>query len=211
MNDAAITIPCHLRTIRSQEFPAVRIHNGQVVANSEDVAAFFGKQHHNVLRDIRALIPNDNSCALNFEWTSRKVAMPSGGTRDVPTCDMTRDGFTLLAMGFTGKRALRWKLRYIGAFNAMEAELSKPRMVYDDPPPALAKRKAQPITELPSSDFLIGRVDEIDEGVYLLKTAEAALAADDYRDAETMFAVKCTIAKALKSIEAAREHLNEAA
>jgi len=38
---------------------------------------------------------------------------------------MTRDGFTLIVMGFTGKEAMAWKLRYIEAFNAMEAELAR--------------------------------------------------------------------------------------
>lgn len=41
---------------------------------------------------------------------------------------MNRDGFTLLAMGFTGPRAVEWKLRYIEAFNAMEKQLSGPKL-----------------------------------------------------------------------------------
>lgn len=36
---------------------------------------------------------------------------------------MNRDGFSLLAMGFTGKKALEWKLKYINAFNEMERQL----------------------------------------------------------------------------------------
>ena len=39
--------------------------------------------------------------------------------------NMNRDGFSLLAMGFTGEKALRWKLDYIKAFNTMEAELKR--------------------------------------------------------------------------------------
>lgn len=52
-----------------------------------------------------------------------KVEIGLGKTRIDPGYEITRDGFTLLAMGFTGKQALQWKLRYIEAFNAMEAQL----------------------------------------------------------------------------------------
>lgn len=86
--------------------------NGTAYASSRDVAAFFGKQHKNVVRDIRALIEDAPSCALNFEPTSAKVAMPRGGFRDEPAYEMTRDGFTLLAMGFTGTKAAPFKDRY---------------------------------------------------------------------------------------------------
>jgi hypothetical protein len=51
--------------------------------------------------------------------------MPTGGVRKSPAYELSRDGFTLLAMGFTGKKALRWKIRYIEAFNAMEEQLAK--------------------------------------------------------------------------------------
>lgn len=203
MNDTAITIPCHLRTVRGQDVPVVRVHNDQVVANSEDVARFFGKRHDHVLRDIRNLIAGEKSCAPNFGWTCRKVEMPSGGTRDVPTCDMNRDGFTLLAMGFTGKRALRWKLRYIEAFNAMEVELNKPQMVMDDTKPP-AKHKAEPVDP-------VAPIDQIDRGMSLLLTAEAAIANEDYRDKDTLFAIRCTIEQALKFLTPVREHINSAA
>lgn len=89
-------------------------------ANSLDVAAFFGKDHKNVLRDIRKLIgrrPELNR--LKFALVERPDA--KGELR--PTYDMDRDGFTLLAMGFTGEEALDFKLRYIERFNQMEAAL----------------------------------------------------------------------------------------
>lgn len=52
--------------------------------------------------------------------------MPNGGTRKVRAFNMTRDGFTLLAMGFTGKKALGFKLQYIQQFNVMEEMLKAP-------------------------------------------------------------------------------------
>lgn len=124
MNDIITLIPCHARTVRGLDQPVVFVRDGSVYASSEDVAAYFGKSHYNVMRDIRSLISNDKSCALNFEGSSRPMKMPSGGTRDIAIYTMNRDGFTLLAMGFTGKRALNWKLKYIAAFNAMEEKLA---------------------------------------------------------------------------------------
>lgn len=108
----------------------VLVRDGAVRANSRDVAAKFGKRHDHVLRDISNILKDYEGvgCAPNFGETSVEVAMPNGGTRLSYSYDMDRDGFTLLAMGFTGKAALRWKIRYIAAFNAMEAELRKPQM-----------------------------------------------------------------------------------
>lgn len=124
MNDIITLIPCHARTVRGLDQPVVFVRDGSVYASSEDVAAFFGKQHNNVMRDIRTLISNDKSCALKFEQSQRDMKMPTGGTRNIAIYNMNRDGFTLLTMGFTGKRALNWKLKYIAAFNAMEAKLA---------------------------------------------------------------------------------------
>lgn len=95
---------------------------GAVYASSRDVAAFFGKQHTHVLRDIRALIADAPSTASNFGSSEYR---DSTG-RTLPAYEMTRDGFTLLAMGFTGKTALAFKVRYIEEFNRMEAQLKAP-------------------------------------------------------------------------------------
>lgn len=104
----------------------VAIQNGQPMTNSRDVAELFGKRHDNVRRDIRTMIDEVPACALNFEETWQEVVMPRGGSRQSKTFNMTKDGFVLLAMGFTGKEALRFKLAYIARFNEMEAELRKP-------------------------------------------------------------------------------------
>ena len=199
MNDATITIPCHLRTIRSLDQPIVFAQDGKAYANSEDVAAFFSKQHSGVLRAIRTLIQNDRSCECNFAFTLRDVSMPAGGARQVSTCNMNRDGFTLLAMGFTGKRALTWKMKYIEAFNAMETELAQPKAVFDSPArptPTKAKRHS---------------VDLMDDGLDLLMTAEAALAATDWHDARTVEAIRNVIGQALKILAPVRERVNQAA
>ncbi len=99
--------------------PSVFQKNGQVMTNSRDVAAFFGKQHKNVLRDIDNLDCSDDFTGLNFELSEYK----DGSGRKLRSLNMTKDGFTFLVMGFTGKEAARFKEAYISQFNAMEATL----------------------------------------------------------------------------------------
>lgn len=97
--------------------------NGTIaLTNSILVANKFGKEHKHVLDVIRELIKGcaDNSADPMFEETT--YVHPQNG-QAYPMFIMNRDGFTLLAMGFTGNKALRFKLDYINAFNKMEAEL----------------------------------------------------------------------------------------
>lgn len=107
----------------SDILPAVSLVNGIPTVSSLDVAERFGKQHKNVLRDIERLIsdlPTDFN-GLNFA----PVDYTDGKGEKRPMYYLTRDAFSLLAMGFTGKKALVWKVKYIEAFNLMEAELLK--------------------------------------------------------------------------------------
>lgn len=100
--------------------PIVVVKGDEVFASSRDVAAFFGKQHFAVLRDIRNLIAKEPSLG-DRNFVAFKNSDLTGETTS--HYEMDRDGFTLLAMGFTGEKALKWKLRYIEAFNSMEADL----------------------------------------------------------------------------------------
>lgn len=99
--------------------------NGEPVASSRQIAESFGKEHRNVMRDIENLmtagvLKNEQTPMFyKTEYTHEQ----NGQT--YPMYLMNRDGFTLLAMGFTGKAALEWKLRYIAAFNAMEKQLAQ--------------------------------------------------------------------------------------
>lgn len=122
--------------------PVVFARNGEVFANSRDVAAFFEKRHDNVLRDIDNLIAQEPALGLRSFAKAFLKSEESNDTnalspvRTYRAYDMDRDGFTLLAMGFTGGKALGWKLKYIEAFNTMEAELRAPRdpmKVLNDP------------------------------------------------------------------------------
>lgn len=103
--------------------PLVTTKDGKALANSRDVAAFFGKSHRHVLRDIDNLITDAGAPLPNFGQGS--YTLPSTGNQEHRCYDMDRDGFSLLAMGFTGAKALKWKLKYIEAFKAMEAEIER--------------------------------------------------------------------------------------
>lgn len=94
--------------------------NGEPVASSRQIAESFEKNHRDVLRAIDGLKEDVRNFAQMFFETDT----PDSYGRPQRTYLMTRDGFTLLAMGFTGKAALEWKLKYIAAFNAMEKELA---------------------------------------------------------------------------------------
>lgn len=96
----------------------------QPVVSSRQVAEDFGKEHRNVLRDIDAM-----KDVLNFEQMFYETQEPDSYGRRQRTYLMNRDGFTLLAMGFTGSNALEWKLKYIDAFNKMETELNSPERI----------------------------------------------------------------------------------
>ncbi|BFN10207.1 MULTISPECIES: Rha family transcriptional regulator [Pseudomonas] len=98
---------------------SVEIIGGKPTTTSLDVAKHFRKRHDNVLRDIKNLECPEDFALLNFEECSRTGA----NNRPEPYVRMTRDGFTLLCMGFTGKEAMHWKIAYINAFNKMEQVL----------------------------------------------------------------------------------------
>lgn len=106
--------------------PSVSLHSGRPATTSLEVAKFFGKRHDNVLRDIDALLSQlpENSLQLNFEETYQEQETPLG-VKQIRVFIIYRDGFMLLVMGYTGKKALGMKLAYIEAFNRMEEELAR--------------------------------------------------------------------------------------
>ena len=95
--------------------------DGRVLVSSVDVAENFEKRHKNVIQSIEKLRVDEEFNRLNFQPVEYKDA--KGEMR--PAYLMTRDGFTLLVMGFTGYKAMEWKVKYIKAFNAMEAKLAE--------------------------------------------------------------------------------------
>ena len=95
--------------------------SGEPVASSRQVAENFGKEHKDTLESIRQILAAENSATKSMFY---ETTFENRG-KQYPMYLMNRDGFTLLAMGFTGKAALEWKLKYIAAFNEMEKKLTE--------------------------------------------------------------------------------------
>lgn len=96
---------------------------GRIYTTSLKVAEHFHKAHRNIVRSIEKLLeelPVEAFNVLNFERVEYKDK--KGETRF--TFHLNRDAFYVLAMGFTGKEALRWKLDFLAAFRQMERELA---------------------------------------------------------------------------------------
>ena len=107
--------------------------NGKILVSSNDVADTFGKRHDSVLRDIDNLIKSakSDSTKLWSEMFIESTYLNSRG-KQYRCYLMNRDGFSLLAMGFTGNEALEWKLKYINAFNTMEEKLKSGNYLSDE-------------------------------------------------------------------------------
>lgn len=105
-----------------------------LTANSRDIAEDFEKEHSSVLKAIKGetrdgihvsglideILASGNAPAKYFIETTYE-----NRGKTYPQFEMTRDGFSLLVMGFTGDKALQWKIKYISAFNEMENELHR--------------------------------------------------------------------------------------
>lgn len=125
----------------------VQVENGQIYATSLMVATAFGKQHRNVIQNIEILIANmkaldneeglfeDDGGVLKIQHTQRKQEIPMffiessytnhQNNQQYKMYKMTKNGFALLVMGFTGLKSLEWKLRYIEAYDSMEKEINQ--------------------------------------------------------------------------------------
>jgi Rha family phage regulatory protein len=114
--------------------------HGKIFCTSRMIAEKFNKEHGHILRDIAKLAEDLSETEdpffgqANFGLSSYKNAQ----NKDQPEYIITKDGFMLLVMGFTGKEAVQWKSKFIQAFNQMEQALleqQKPRAIVN---PALA-------------------------------------------------------------------------
>lgn len=95
------------------------VENDQILATSLQIAEHFGKLHKDVLETIRKMTAENSALLEMFYETTYKSIQ----NKKLPMYLINRDGFSLLVMGFTGKKALEWKLKYIDAFNTMEEKL----------------------------------------------------------------------------------------
>lgn len=103
----------------------VSVNNNRVVTTSLRIAEYFSKAHKDVLKAISNLETTKDFQERNFSLSFYTRELPNGGSKKEPMYYITRDGFTLLAMGFTGKKAMQFKIAYINAFNEMEEMLQK--------------------------------------------------------------------------------------
>lgn len=106
----------------------IKNQGGNLVVSSREVAENFEKRHDGVLRDIENLISSigtPQNCGMLF-IESEYV---NSNNRRFKEYLLTRDGFSLLVMGFTGQKALEWKLKYIDAFNKMEQAIKNNKLL----------------------------------------------------------------------------------
>ena len=110
---------------------AFKVIEGRPVTSSRIVAEYFGKQHHHVVRDIRSLIEQKPSleASANFGEWSEEVKIGSGAKRTVTGYWMDQKGFCILAMGFTGAKALEFKCAFYDEFERMKNELEAPTTI----------------------------------------------------------------------------------
>ncbi len=109
----------------------VMMRGKDAVCGSVEVAEHFGKRHDHILRSIDSLV---KSLPKNGErWIFKEARRKAADGQIYRMYYMNRDGFSLLVMGFTGKEAIAWKMKYIEAFNRMEYLLAqKQTQVYRD-------------------------------------------------------------------------------
>lgn len=97
--------------------------NGNLITTSYAIAEAFGKTHSDVLRRIKTLDAPEDFTKRNFAF-SYKINKLANNKKDIYV-NTTKDGFMLLVMGFTGKKAMAIKIAYINAFNMMAEELAR--------------------------------------------------------------------------------------
>ncbi|QKF64516.1 Rha family transcriptional regulator [Campylobacter corcagiensis] len=124
----------------------------EIFITSLQVAEVFEKRHADTIRAIENL-PDDDFRRRNFAFTER-TAKFGAVVRSEPYYNLTKDGFSLLVMGFTGEKAYKFKVAYINAFNKMEAML---------------REKSEPLSEI---DLLIHQAKILKENQQKLKSLE---------------------------------------
>lgn len=165
----------------------VKILNNQVITDTTMIAVVFGKKHCDVMRAVQQLDLPEDFGKRNFALSSYHA-----GTRDYPMYEITRDGFTLLAMGFTGKKAMEWKIKYINAFNTMEKALRE-----QNPAPAIT-------TDREAMKAIGGMVKKCCGVAVREALAEMLLSADDFEAENWQRLIAKTLALRTETLVAAK-------
>ena len=128
---ADANVPEVILDINDQQLLITERFHGKPAVLSTQVAERFLRRHDHLLRDIatlRSLLPKSFDRA-NF----CSIAMKDSQGKKRPAYLLTRDAFSLLVMGMTGKTSIMWKLRYIEAFNALEqAQMQRERESFEN-------------------------------------------------------------------------------
>ena len=157
-----------------------KTEDGKLVVSSRRVADDFKKRHSDVIEKIQQLIKAEKSVMSMFIKSSYKA----GTGKKYKEYLLTRDGFSLLVMGFNGREALEWKLKYIEAFNAMERklkEISKPDSYMIDDPIERAKRWIEEreqynkvAAELEEQNSFVNKISESNGSMLVREVAKLA-------------------------------------
>lgn len=141
----------------------VFIDNNRVITDSLTVAETFNKRHDNVMKDIREIGCSKEFNLLNFE----EVEYQDSKNRTYTKYLITQDGFTLLAMGYTGQKAMEFKEKYIKEFRRMQQQLNQltaPSYAIEDP----IERAKKWIEEQQKVQMLEQRVNEYEPKITYL-------------------------------------------
>lgn len=142
---------------------------GQVLTNSLLVAEKFGKKHYHVTDAIKNLL---NSHEKSGQFFVPSTYIDASG-KENPMYVMNRDGFTLLVMGFTGEKALGFKLDYIDAFNKMENALKEGKILSEPKQPKPVSARTLQLMKLDTAKWLIKNLNYSDTGKLALAKAIA--------------------------------------
>jgi anti-repressor protein len=119
--------------------------DGVLLVSSREVAERFGKEHKHVLESITNI--GQQMSTAEFSALFKNSTYKASNEKTNPEYLLTRDGFSLLAMGFTGAKALEWKLKYLEAFNKMEEVIKAGGIPHGKELIALAVIEAQKVIE----------------------------------------------------------------
>lgn len=160
--------------------PMITERDGIPVTTSRAVAEQFGKTHAHLLRDIEKLKQDleqtDEGKAFSQSNFGLSTGLDSRG-KEQPIYTLTRDGFTLLALGFTGAKAVQFKVAYINAFNRMERLIRGGGV--SSPPPAL-KSIERRLEALEQATGAQAAADLSEVGATFLQAIRAAIESGEY-------------------------------
>lgn len=138
--------------------------DGVAVVSSRVIAYDFDKQHKHVLESIDKLIKDMGGAEKSADLYIESKYQHPQNKQWYKEYLLTRDGFSLLVMGFTGKEALHWKLQYIEAFNKMEEAI---KQTSHNPYAHLSKEFQALIMHDEKIVKLEKRVEDIEDNAYL--------------------------------------------